>query len=90
MTKADITGKVAMETGLPESTVKVVLEKCFKQIRKEMIDGNNVYIRGFGSFILKKRKQKTARNINKGTSIIVPAHNIPFFKPNKDFKNKVK
>ena len=59
-------------------------------VREKMIDGNNLYLRGFGTFLLKQRADKTARNISKGTTIVVPAHKIPAFKPSKEFAKQVK
>ena len=61
-----------------------------KTVRKSLEEGQNVYLRGFGSFVVKKRAQKTGRNISKNTTIIIPAHNIPSFKPSKSFVEKVK
>lgn len=71
-------------------TVATVVEQMMEEIRQSMIGGENVYLRGFGSFILKHRAQKVARNIAKNTSITIPAHNIPAFKPSKEFMDKVK
>ncbi|HOF20923.1 MAG: integration host factor subunit beta [Bacteroidales bacterium] len=90
MTKADIVNEIAKNTGIEKVTVQKTVEALMETIKDSMIDGNNVYLRGFGSFIVKKRAQKTARNISKNTTIIIPAHNIPAFKPAKAFVNKVK
>lgn len=90
MTKADIIAKIASQTGIEKRDVTETVEAFFQVIKKTMEDGNNVYVRGFGSFIVKKRAQKTARNIKKNTSIIVPEHYIPTFKPAKTFVNSVK
>jgi DNA-binding protein HU-beta len=71
-------------------TVQKTVEAFMDTVKHSMINGNNVYLRGFGSFIVKKRAKKTARNISKNTTIIIPAHYIPSFKPAKSFINKVK
>lgn len=85
------TGKtIAAQTGVEAVTVATVVEQMMEEIRQSMIGGENVYLRGFGSFILKHRAQKVARNIAKNTSITIPAHNIPAFKPSKEFMDKVK
>lgn len=86
MTKADIINKISGETGVEKAVVLSVVEGFMEQVRQSLIDEENVYLRGFGSFIIKQRATKTARNIAKNTTIIVPAHNIPAFKPAKDFQ----
>ncbi len=91
MTKADIVSRIAKETGIDKTTVLTTVESFMEQIKQAL--GNeeeNVYLRGFGSFILKKRAQKTARNITKNTTLIIPEHNIPSFKPAKVFFDAVK
>jgi DNA-binding protein HU-beta len=90
MTKADIVNEIAKNTGIEKVTVQKTVEALMETIKHSMVTGNNVYLRGFGSFIVKKRAKKTARNISKNTTIIIPAHNIPSFKPAKTFINKVK
>ncbi len=91
MTKADIVNRISKETGLDKSAVLVTVESFMKQIKVALSeDEENVYLRGFGSFILKRRAQKTARNITKNTTIIIPEHNIPAFKPAKEFFEAVK
>ena len=90
MTKADIVNEIAKNTGIEKVTVQKTVEALMDTIKHSMVNGNNVYLRGFGSFIVKKRAKKTARNILKNTTIIIPAHNIPSFKPAKSFINKVK
>jgi DNA-binding protein HU-beta len=94
MTKADIVANIAEETGLERAEALRAVEAFMNNIKASMADGNNVYLRGFGSFVVKERAQKTGRNISKNTTIIIPAHNIPSFKPSKTFvdevKNKVK
>ena len=89
MTKAELVKAIAAQTGIEAVTVATVVEQMM-EIRQSMIGGENVYLRGFGSFILKHRAQKVARNIAKNTSITIPAHNIPAFKPSKEFMDKVK
>jgi DNA-binding protein HU-beta len=90
MTKADIVNDVAKATGFKKIAVQKVIE-CFMDSVKESLEkGDNVYLRGFGSFIVKERAEKTARNISKNTTIVIPAHKIPSFKPAKVFVDKVK
>jgi DNA-binding protein HU-beta len=90
MTKADIVANIATETGLEKTEVLRAVEAFMGTIKTSLIRGNNVYLRGFGSFIVKERAQKTGRNISKKTTIIIPAHNIPSFKPSKTFVESVK
>ncbi len=90
MTKADIVNKISNKTGIEKLAVQTTVEEFMKTVRKSLEEGQNVYLRGFGSFVVKKRAQKTGRNISKNTTIIIPAHNIPSFKPSKSFVEKVK
>ena len=90
MTKAQVIAQIAAKTGIEKADVQNTVETFFKVIKSTMTNGENVYVRGFGSFIVKKRAKKTARNISKNTTIIIPAHNIPSFKPAKTFVNQVK
>ena len=90
MTKAEIVSEIAAKTGLEKQVVLTVVESMMDTIKTSMINGNEVFLRGFGSFIIKRRAEKTARNISKNTTIIIPAHNIPAFKPAKEFIDKVK
>ena len=90
MTKADIVNEIAKNTGIEKVTVQKTVEAFMDTVKVSMVSGNNVYLRGFGSFIVKKRAKKTARNISKNTTIIIPAHSIPAFKPAKSFITKVK
>ena len=90
MTKAEIVNEVAKSTGIEKATVQIVVESFMECVKDSLAKGNPVYLRGFGSFIIKHRAEKTARNISKNTTIIIPAHNIPAFKPAKDFLNKLK
>ena len=89
MTKAELTSKVAKSTGLDPQDVIQVIEGIMETIKGSLAKGDNVYLRGFGTFQLKKRAEKTARNISKNTAVIVPEHNIPFFKPCEEFKDDV-
>ncbi|MDQ8004994.1 MULTISPECIES: HU family DNA-binding protein [Pedobacter] len=90
MTKADIIAEISTKTGIEKVDVQETVEAFFKVIKNNMIAGENVYVRGFGSFVVKKRAQKTARNISKNTAIIIPEHFVPSFKPAKVFVDKVK
>ncbi|MCQ2182867.1 MAG: integration host factor subunit beta [Bacteroidales bacterium] len=90
MTKADIVNEVAKATGIEKVAVQTVLEASMECIKDSLIKGNPVYLRGFGSFIIKHRAQKAARNITKRTTLTIPAHDIPAFKPSKTFIAAVK
>ena len=90
MTKAEIVNEVAKSTGVEKATVQVVVESFMDAVKDSLAKGNNVYLRGFGSFIIKRRAEKAARNITKNTTLTIPAHNIPAFKPSKVFMNDVK
>jgi DNA-binding protein HU-beta len=90
MTKAEIVAEIANKTGIEKVTVQATVEAFMDSIKNSMTTGQNVYLRGFGSFIIKKRAEKTGRNISRNTTLIIPAHNIPSFKPAKTFVNKVK
>ena len=91
MTKADIINEVAIATGMPKKEVGMVVESFMEEVKKSLIQNKeNVYLRGFGSFNIKHRAAKTARNISKNTTIIIPEHNIPAFKPAKTFTLAVK
>ena len=90
MTKADIVNEILKETGIEIITLKKTVEAFMETVKDSLVDGKNVYLRGFGSFVVKKRAEKTARNISKNTTIIIPAHNIPSFKPAKTFVSEVK
>jgi len=90
MTKADIVSEISRKTGVEKAAVLEVVESFMDVLKSTMTQGENVYLRGFGSFILKQRAEKKARNISKKTTIIIPAHKIPAFKPAKVFVNEVK
>ncbi|MCQ2310908.1 MAG: HU family DNA-binding protein [Paludibacteraceae bacterium] len=85
MTKAELVTEIAIQTGYDRSTILNVLESAMLNVKKSVAGGNNVYLRGFGSFITKVRAQKVARNITAKKSIVVPEHKIPAFKPSDDF-----
>lgn len=90
MTKADIVSEIAKSTGVEKVQVQAIVEAFMESIKTSLTNNNNVYLRGFGSFIVKKRATKEARNISKNTTITIPEHNIPAFKPAKSFAAKVK
>ena len=90
MTKAEIVNEVAKSTGIEKATVQIVVESFMECDKDSLAKGNPVYLRGFGSFIIKHRAEKAARNITKNTTMTIPAHNIPAFKPAKVFTNVVK
>lgn len=90
MTKSDIVNEISRSTGLEKSAVLTTIEKFMETVKDSMAHGENVYLRGFGSFIIKTRKEKTARNISKNTTIKIPEHKIPAFKPAKTFMSEVR
>lgn len=90
MTKAEIVADIANKTGVEKVAVQAVVESFMDVVKNSLVNGENVYLRGFGSFTIKRRAEKTGRNISKNTTIIIPAHNIPAFKPAKTFVNEVK
>ncbi|MDD2489014.1 MAG: HU family DNA-binding protein [Bacteroidales bacterium] len=90
MTKAEIVAEIAQRTGLEKVNIQATVETFMEVIKDSLGKGNNVYLRGFGSFIIKRRAEKTGRNISKNTTVIIPAHNIPSFKPSKTFMNEIK
>jgi DNA-binding protein HU-beta len=90
MTKAEVVNEISNKTGFDKSNVQDVVEAFMKSVKNAMESGENVYLRSFGSFIVKERAEKTARNISKKTTIVIPAHKVPVFKPCKTFVNQVK
>ena len=90
MTKAELVAEISTKTGIEKTIVLQTVEASMKVIKNTMTEGENVYLRGFGSFIVKRRAQKLGRIISKNTTIIIPEHNIPAFKPAKTFANKIK
>ena len=90
MTKAELVNTISNKLGTEKNETQKIIEAFMQEIRTSMYDGHNVYLRGFGSFIIKTRAAKTGRNISKNTAIEIPAHNIPAFKPAKTFVEKVK
>lgn len=90
MTKAEIVREVSKSTGIEATTVSAVVEGFMEAVKSSLAKDNNVYLRGFGTFAVQTRAQKTARNITKNTTVIIPKHKVPTFKPCPDFKNQVK
>lgn len=90
MTKADLVQNISEKLGLEKNDVQATLEHFMEEVKGSLEKGNNVYLRGFGSFIIKTRAAKTGRNISKNTTIKIPAHNKPAFKPAKVFLESVK
>ena len=90
MTKADIVNEIAKKTGVEKNQIQTIVEAFMEEVKESLVKEENVYLRGFGSFIIKKRAEKVARNISKNTTITIPAHNIPAFKPAKSFTAKIK
>lgn len=90
MRKADIVGNIAEKTGIPKVDILVALEAFFKEVKSSLVEGEPVFVRGFGSFILKKRAAKIGRNIKKNVAVEIPEHFIPAFKPAKEFIQSVK
>lgn len=90
MTKADIVDSISKKTGVEKTTALAVIESLMKEIKISIKNQEPVFLRGFGTFLAKKRKEKTGRNISKNTTIIIPEHHIPSFKPAKIFKEEVK
>jgi DNA-binding protein HU-beta len=90
MTKAEIVSEISNKTGLEKQAVQTIVETFMNSVKGSLAKNENVYLRGFGSFIVKQRAQKTARNISKQTTLVIPAHKIPAFKPCKTFVNAVK
>ena len=90
MTKADLVNEISRTTGIDRAAVLEVVEKFMETVKDSLANGENVYMRGFGSFITKTRAEKTARNISKNTTLIVPEHKIPAFQPAKVFMEEVR
>lgn len=90
MTKAEIVASIVRETGVDRTVVTEVVEGFMESVKDAMIGGEEVFLRGFGSFIIKQRAEKTARNITKGMTIKIPAHKIPAFKPSKAFSANIR
>lgn len=89
MTKIELVKKVAEKTGIDQSTAMAAVEGVIDTLKESLIEKENVYIRGWGTWTLKHRAKKTARNISKNTTMVIPAHDIPYFKPCKDFMEAV-
>lgn len=85
MTKAEIVNEISLKTGTDRKEALQIVEGFMDSVKKSLVNGENVYLRGFGSFTLKHRAEKVARNITNNTTMIVPAHDVPHFKPSRDF-----
>jgi|TARA_Y100001935_G_C17147510_1_gene428751 DNA-binding protein HU-beta len=90
VTKADVINQIADKTGIDRSDVTTTVETLFAVVKDSMAEGENIYVRGFGSFVNKKRAKKIARNISKNTAIVIDEHFVPSFKPSKVFVEQVK
>lgn len=90
MRKADLVNKISAKTGIPKVDILVTIESFLKEVKDSLEEGENVYIRGFGSFVTKKRAAKIGRNIKQNKSIRIPEHYVPAFKPSKQFTNAIK
>ena len=90
MTKAEIVASISGKLGIEKVDVQLTVESMMQEIINSLENGENVYLRGFGSFIIKTRAKKTGRNISKNVAVNIPAHNIPAFKPSKVFLSGVK
>ncbi|OUT95076.1 MAG: integration host factor subunit beta [Flammeovirgaceae bacterium TMED32] len=90
MTKSDVVNEISEKTGIDKLDVQASLEAFFSVVKTSMADGKNIYVRGFGSFVNKKRAKKIARNISKNTAIVIEEHCVPSFKPSKIFIDKIK
>ena len=89
MTKADLVNSISSKTGVDKVSALVILESFMEEVKNSVSRGEEVTLRGFGSFLIKHRAEKTARNISKNTSVVVPAHDIPSFKPSKEFIHSI-
>ena len=90
MTKAEVIAEIASQTGIDKGDVTTTVEAFFKVVKNKMAEGENIYVRGFGSFVNKKRARKVGRDISKNTSITIDEHYVPSFKPSKTFVEKIK
>jgi DNA-binding protein HU-beta len=90
MTKAEIVAQIAQKTGIEKVAIQATVEEFMNVVKESLAEGENVYLRGFGSFIIKKRAEKTGRNISKNTTLVIEAHDFPAFKPSKSFIAKMK
>ncbi len=90
MRKSDLVAAISEKTGVPKVDVLVTLESFFSEVKDTLSSGENVYVRGFGSFVIKKRAKKVGRHIKQGKSVVIPEHYVPSFKPAKVFVDHVK
>lgn len=89
MTKADLVQEISKQTGIGRDEVLMIVESFMETVKGSLSRGKEVYLRGFGSFIIKRRAEKTGRNIGQNTTLIIPAHDIPAFRPSKEFSKKL-
>ena len=90
MTKQDLINEISKKTGIEKLTVQKTVESLMETVKDSMAKNKNIYLRGFGTFLVKKKAKKTARNISKNTTMIIPEHFVPTFKPSKEFSVKLK
>lgn len=90
MTKTDLVQEISKQTGIDRNEVLMIVEGFMEIVKGSLSRGKEVYLRGFGSFIIKRRAEKTGRNISQNTTLVIPAHNVPVFRPSKEFSNKIK
>ena len=90
MTKAELINELAIATGYDKRTITTIVEDFMENVKTNVANGENVYLRGFGSFVTKKRAAKVARNISQKSTVYVPEHVIPYFKPGKEFDELVR
>lgn len=89
MTKADLVQEISKQTGIDRNEVLMIVEGFMEIVKDSLSRGKEVYLRGFGSFIIKRRAEKTGRNISQNTTLVIPAHNVPVFRPSKEFSKKL-
>ena len=89
MTKADLVKEIARETGVDKSTIQAIIDSAMRNVKKSIADEESVFFRGFGTFNMKVRKEKLARNITRNTSVLVPEHKVVTFKPSQEFTNEI-
>lgn len=90
MTKAELVSQISKKLGTDKLDTQRIIESFMHEVKKSLVNGENVYLRGFGTFLVKTRKEKKGRNITKNTTVIIPERNVPAFKPSKEFVNEVK
>lgn len=90
MTKADLVNSISNKLGVEKGETQLIIESFMDEIKKNMFTGENIYLRGFGTFLIKERKEKKGRNITHNTTITIPSHKVPSFKPSKEFLENIK